>query len=130
MITINGIPVKAWSGVGMIYLATPYNHPSAKVRNARFKIACRIAAFLMREGIFLFCPIAHTHPIAEEGELPKGWDYWQAYDRKMLYRCTELWVAMMEGWDKSEGIRGEVEIAQELGIPIVRFDPLEVLEPK
>lgn len=128
-ITYWGIPIDSWAKAGteLIYLATPYNHPDPEVRADRFRTACRIAAALMREGVLLFCPIAHTHPIAEDGELPKGWDYWRAYDRKMLSGCAELWIAMMDGWEQSEGIRGEIEIAQELGIPIVRFDPRDML---
>ena len=72
----------------------------------------------MRNGVHLFCPIAHTHPIAELGDLPKGWGYWQVYDRVMLRACSELWVVKMEGWDKSEGIKGEIEIAKELGLTV------------
>lgn len=102
----------------LVYLATPYNHPDASVRERRFLTACKVAGHFMRQGVHLFCPIAHTHPIALAGDLPKGWDYWQAYDRAMLSACTELWVVKMEGWQESAGIRGEIEIARELGLKI------------
>jgi hypothetical protein len=72
----------------------------------------------MLKGIHLFCPIAHTHPIALVGDLPKGWEYWQVYDRIMLSSCSELWIVQMKGWEESIGIKGEIEIAKELGIPI------------
>lgn len=114
--------IKQWAGKGLIYLATPYNHASSSVRQRRFEEACRIAASLMGQGLYIFCPIAHTHPIAQMGDLPKGWDFWQTYDRRMLWCCTELWIAEMEGWDRSEGIRGETAVAQELGIPVVYLE--------
>lgn len=102
----------------LIYLATPYNHPDPEVRESRFKVACEVAAHFMRNGVHLFCPIAHTHPIAQAGDLPKGWDYWHDYDYTMLSACSELWVVEIDGWRDSEGIRGEIEIANELDMPI------------
>ena len=67
----------------MIYLASPYSHPDPKVREARWREACRTAAFLMKGGQFVFSPIAHRHPIAEFG-LPGGWEFWERFDREML----------------------------------------------
>src|SRR5687767_6421535 len=99
----------------LIYLATPYNHPDPAIREERFKLACQAAATLMQDGIHLFCPIAHTHPIALAGDLPHGWEYWREYDRMMLDACAELWIVQMDGWDQSEGIKGEIEIAREQG---------------
>lgn len=107
----------------LIYLATPYNHPEPSVCLARFDYACLTASRLMHDGVHLFCPIAHTHPIAVLGNLPCGWDYWQEYDRLMLTACDELWVVQMNGWDRSEGIKGEIGIANELGKRIFYLDP-------
>lgn len=107
----------------LIYLATPYNHPDSRVREERFDQACLIAAALMRDGVHLFCPIAHTHPIALQGNLPCGWDYWQEYDRLMLAACDELWIVQMDGWNRSEGIKGEIGIANELSKRIFYLDP-------
>lgn len=114
--------INKWAGTGLIYLASPYNHADKRVRESRFKEVCRVASVLMGKGLFIFSPISHAHPIALMGKLPHGWEYWQKYDRKMLWCCTELWVVKMEGWDYSEGVKGEIEIAQELGIPIVYLD--------
>lgn len=108
----------------LIYLATPYNHHDSLVREQRFTLACLAAATLMKEGIHLFCPIAHTHPIALQGSLPSGWDYWKEYDRLMLEACHELWIVQMEGWDRSEGIKGEVLIARELDKPVYFLHPV------
>jgi hypothetical protein len=108
----------------LIYLATPYNHLDPAIREKRFILACLAAATLMRDGIHLFCPIAHTHPIALQGDLPCGWEYWQEYDRIMLSACTELWIVQMEGWEQSKGIKGEIQIALELGKGIKYLDPV------
>ena len=102
----------------MIYLATPYTHPLPEVMESRFHAACRIAGKLMAEGDIVFCPIAHTHPIAVRCDLPRDWAYWQRYDREMIAHASKVLVVKMDGWDTSRGIAGEVAIARELGIPV------------
>lgn len=110
--------IAAYVPEGLVYLASPYNHTDPDIREKRFDEVCYYASVLMRQGVKLFCPIAHTHPIAEIGGLPKGWDYWQDYDQLMLAACSELWVAPIDGWNKSVGVAGEIEIAKEKNLPI------------
>ncbi len=102
----------------MIYLATAYSHPDPAVMESRFDTACRVAGKLMADGVVVFSPIAHTHPIAVRCELPRGWDFWIRYDREMLMAADKLVVVCMDGWRESKGIAGEIEIARELGIPV------------
>ena len=102
----------------LIYLASPYSHPDESVRLQRFETVCFVADKLMSEGKHVFSPIAHTHPIAVKGDLPKGWDFWEEFDRKFISACGELWVVMMDGWRESKGVQAEIKIANELGIPV------------
>lgn len=102
----------------LIYLASPYSHADPAVRQQRFETVCFVAANLMREGTHVYSPIAHTHPIALKGDLPKGWDFWEAFDRKMLAACQECWVVMMDGWRESKGVQAEIKIAEEMGLPV------------
>ena len=105
----------------LIYLASPYSSPDEGVCEERFIKACHAAGELMREGIFVYSPIAHTHPIAKFTEgLPTGWDFWEKYDEAMISRCAEVWVLTLPGWSESVGVRAEIEIARRLRIP-VRF---------
>jgi hypothetical protein len=102
----------------LVYLATPYNHPDAEVRERRFREVNRVAGEMMRRGEHVFSPISHTHPIALAGDLPKGWEFWQAYDRAMLRVCVKLTVLMQDGWKESVGVQAEIAIAQEMGLPV------------
>lgn len=102
----------------LTYLAVPYSHQDALVRLWRFEMANTAAARLMGAGEFVFSPISHTHPIALAGNLPLGWDYWEAYDRAILQSCGKIVVLMLPGWEISKGIEGECNIARELGIPV------------
>ena len=83
----------------MIYLATPYSHPDPEVMKARFRQACRIAGELMLAGKVVYCPIAHTHAIAEETGIDRTWEFWERFDRPFIEVCTEVCVAKMDGWE-------------------------------
>lgn len=102
----------------MIYLACPYSSPDRHVRVERFEIANTIAARLMGQGIHVFSPISHTHPIAEAGSLPKDWNFWKEYDLKFMQIVTKLIVIKLEGWEDSIGVQAEIEHAKSMGIPI------------
>jgi hypothetical protein len=68
----------------------------------------------------VFCPIAHSHPIAEQ--MPVGLavdgDFWKRQDAPYIYACDELIVYMLPGWEQSKGIATEIGIAKDRGIPI------------
>lgn len=107
----------------LTYLASAYSHPSAEVREERFRAVCRAAAELMRQGHLVFSPIAHSHPIALAGTLPTDWHFWAAFDRAYLEASRELIVLRLDGWRESVGVTAELAIAAELGIPISYIDP-------
>jgi len=113
----------------MIYLASPYSHPDPAVREARFQAACRQAAEMLRCGIAVFSPIAHTHPIAAYG-LPLEWASWEKYDRVFLEMCSEVWVLTFDGWQESMGVQAEIEIAREMGKPVMLVEPERALNDR
>jgi nucleoside 2-deoxyribosyltransferase len=107
----------------MIYLASPYSDPNPVVMEERFRAACIAAGELMNQGLVVFSPIAHTHPIAVACNLPRGWDYWHQFDLEFIRAADALIVLRLPGWNKSKGIDGELSIARDLCIPIDFIDP-------
>lgn len=107
----------------MLYLAGPYNHPDPHVMELRFEILTEIAAKYINAGTVVYSPITHNHPIAVRHGLPRGWEFWEHFDRTMLSKCNLLGVVKLDGWDKSEGVKAEMAIARELRIPIVFLTP-------
>jgi len=99
------------------YLAVPYTHPDPKVREYRFEMANKIAAYFMKQGRMIYSPISHCHPIAQYG-LPKDWEYWKKYDLLFLKIASQLIIITLKGWTESKGIQKEIEIADLLNIPI------------
>lgn len=105
----------------IIYLACPYTHPDPVIRRARFEIATIVAANLIRQGKIVFSPITMTHPIdgvlaGDQNTL--GSDYWVKFDEAFMRMCSEMMVIKADGWDKSSGIKREIEFFKEHGKPI------------
>jgi hypothetical protein len=107
----------------LVYLAVPYSHPDPRVQEQRFLAVNKVAAKLMLEGVCVFSPISHTHPIAQAGEMPKGWEFWARYDFEILSKCRKLIVLKLGGWDKSVGVTAEIKLATELGLEIEYLEP-------
>lgn len=93
----------------LIYLATPYSSYKFGL-HAAFVDAAKAAATLIKHSVHCYCPIAHTHPIAEYGAIDKlDHTIWLDLDSKMLALCDALVVVNMEGWEISKGVRFEVD---------------------
>lgn len=107
----------------LTYLAGPYSHPERAVRVQRFEALNRAAAVLMAAGEHVYSPISHTHPIAEAGSLPLGWDFWEQYDRIYLGMSRRVVVLTLDGWRDSKGVTAELAIAAELGLPVEYMAP-------
>lgn len=81
----------------LIYLASPYTGTPEKMLE-RFDLVCEYIAKLMRDGLYVFSPIAHCHPPAQHG-LPTDWQYWQGYCEVMIPKCDILMVLMLDCWN-------------------------------
>ena len=108
----------------LIYLASPYSAPCEALRELRFRQVCAIAGDLLADGHLLYVPIAHSHPIALHSAMrDTAWATWQRLDEKMICRCDEVWVVMLDGWQASVGIAAELSVARDRKIPIRYYDP-------
>lgn len=108
----------------MVYLASPYTNIDILVCIERFHAACRAAAHLMKQGEIVFAPICHSHPIHAIGGLAGDWETWKKFDEAMIRRCDKIIVLTLDGWERSVGIKAELEIAEMLCLPIEYMDPV------
>jgi len=102
----------------LIYLASPYSHPSKKIMHDRFEKVLRLAAYLIRKGMFVFSPIAYGHVMAGKYKMPTDWKYWLAFDEKLISKCDKLMVLKLKGWNKSKGVQAEIKIDKKYKIPV------------
>lgn len=103
-----------------VYLASPYSHPEASVRDERHRLACKKTAQYINKGLAVFCPIAHTHHVADhmDEKLRMDFDLWMKVDLPMVRMAKELHVLCIDGWRSSRGVTREIEYASLLGIPV------------
>lgn len=114
------------------YLATPYSKYPGGIEEA-FKVACRAAADLIRAGVRVYSPIAHTHPIAIHGEInPYAHEIWLPADEPFMRAARGLIVLRAESWERSHGVGVEIETFRKMERPVVYMDegvvPAEVLQ--
>jgi hypothetical protein len=112
------------------YLATPYTKYPAGIVQA-FRDACTVAARLVKGGVSVYSPIAHTHPIAIHGEIdPLDLSIWIPFDHAMLEVSDALVIAKMLTWEQSYGIKHEVEFFHKANKPVYHLDvhKMELLE--
>ena len=111
-----------------IYLACPYSDDLSYVRHKRFTAVSRIAAILVKAGLLVYSPISMTHPMATYGNMDGTWETWEKMDEWMLGLCDELWVLKLDGWAQSIGVKVEVGLAYERGMPVQFFTTKEIEE--
>lgn len=110
-----------------IYIACPYSHPEPEIQKERFEDVTEYAAQLT--GLFtdrplvVYSPITHSHAMQAIGGLEGGWNHWHHIDETFLKLCKEMHVLQLEGWEKSTGVKAEIKIAEENGIPVRYIDP-------
>ena len=106
------------------YLATPYAHRTARIRNLRAKAACRIVGTLMKNNIKVFSPIVHNHQLKVSGLL-KHWshDDYMAYDAAFMATAHSLIIGILPGWEVSVGVELEQKEFRAQRKPILKYDP-------
>ena len=110
----------------LFYLATPYSkYPHGL--DAAFRLACEQSGLLIRAGIPVFSPIAHTHPVAMAcGMDPLDHKIWLPADAPMMAAATGLIMLRAESWELSYGMSKEREEFEAAGKLIVWMDPGKV----
>jgi len=115
---------------GYVYLATPYSrYPAGKVEAHR--MACVLAGSLIKAKIPTFCPIAHSHAIAQiAGIDPDSHEIWLPADQFFIDGAYGIVVALMRGWQESTGVQYEIAEFKKAHKPIFYLDPeMGVISP-
>lgn len=113
---------------GFWYLATPYSRYQRGIGLA-FLAACRAAAWLVHRGVRIYCPIAHTHPVALAGGIdPLDHAVWLPADRPFMAAAHGLIVCRLDGWAESYGIGEEIKVFLKAGKPVIHWQPPAAVE--
>lgn len=106
----------------LVYLGTPYSkYPTGL--EAAFRDAAALAAKLLKMGIKVYSPIAHTHPIAQYGQIdPLDHSIWLPFDQAIMDKAGAMLVAKMPGWRESKGIAHEIGVFAQAEKPVFYLD--------
>ena len=112
-----------------LYLACPYSHPDARVRQDRWLAVSKAAAWLMTHGTgqgplpVVFSPISMGHPISVTGKLEGSYDLWQNTCLRLLSASDILIILTLDGYLESLGCKAEFDFATAEGIPTYTMTP-------
>lgn len=101
----------------LYYLASPYSHESHAVMSQRAETVTRAAVDLLKQGIFVFAPIAYNAPW-EKYNVPGDWTFWSDFDKAFISRMDAVVVLKIGGWEDSAGVAAEIAFAEENSIPV------------
>ena len=106
-------------------MSSPYSHPDEKVREENYLKVAKLVNKLILKGEVAISPIAYGHNLLSVGEdeMPGDWNFWKNFCLTLLDKCDEVYVYKIPGWDKSGGVREEIEYATDKGIRITYVDP-------
>lgn len=101
-----------------VYLAIPYSG----MEESSYHQATKATAKFMNDGINVFSPITHSHPLHKEYNMPGTWNFWQKVDYQYLDWADEVYVIVPEeGYDKvlnSTGVQAEMAYAKHQDKPV------------
>lgn len=96
----------------MIFLASPYAHESESVRAGRAKSSWHAAGWLVaryREAVYPAVGVGHNlHQYANLGPSFADWTF---QNDTMIASCEKFFILAIDGWDTSEGVTHETDLA-------------------
>jgi hypothetical protein len=109
------------------YLASPYSqYKDGPGLYWACQNACYASGLLIKNGIMVFSPIAHTHTIAEICLLPSDHQFWLRFDAAFVQVCDGLIVLKTHEWELSKGVAHEIKCFTEAHKPIFYMEPNKV----
>ena len=96
----------------------PYSDPAMRVVNTRMAIYCREMAKYVLRGECVIGVLFFHYALPHEPKLGSDWAAWKSYSEALILKCAKVRVIMVHGWDKSTGVKGEIEFAEAHGIPV------------
>ena len=103
------------------YLASPYSHVDPIVREHRYLLTRNSVGKLLSVGVQVISPIVHWHAAAVAADLPTDFGFWQPSCLTLLDHCDGLLQFTLDGWEKSEGMAGEVAHAFARSKPVIAY---------
>ncbi len=107
---------------GFWYLGSPYSkYPDGTT--AAFVAVCIATGWLIGQGVRVYSPIAHTHPVAMHAHMdPLDHEIWMPADEPMMDAAGGLLILKLDTWRDSKGLQIEEQTFRAAGKPVVYVD--------
>lgn len=114
----------------MIFVSIPYNHPDPAVIDRRVEVLIDYTAKLLAQGHVVSSPVLVYHQVVKKYPhlfTDVEYFFWEQASCQQLKSCDVVHLLMMEGWDKSTGVKLELGWADKLCIPVKQIPmPLDL----
>lgn len=96
----------------VVFVACPYTNPNPEITEGN--IVCleqTLASLLVKYPHKTFInPLAMHHVAKYNQDIPTDYPFWQRHSRALIDVCDEfLLMDHIDGWDRSVGVRDEME---------------------
>jgi hypothetical protein len=107
------------TGIKQVYVISPYKHEEEGIMEARYFAALGACGEMIMEGFLVLSVIVHCHPIAHHFDLPRGHEYWEAYDNSFIMKWAEAgYVLRFRDWSKSKGVKKDIGVFTDARKPV------------
>lgn len=107
----------------MTYVSIPYSDSDPAIRQRRMVTFWKACAYLTRQGKAVLSPMTLEPMVMADPTLSTEWDAWKAYAEFLMALCSEMVIVTTDGWTESSGVQGEIIMADQLGLRVVKLDP-------
>lgn len=104
------------------FVAGPFNGTEEE-KEFRTKRIAEYCVKLFNDGFSPISALLMGLSFAKYGSLPIDTETWKKFSENMLNGCSELHVLTLPGWDKSSGVKIEINRALQMGLKIVYINP-------
>jgi hypothetical protein len=100
-----------------LYLASPYSNSDPDKQRRNYDFVFNFVGELVNSyqpRVIVFSPIVYAHELADRFSLPVGVDFWWPMNQNFIQWCNWFGIYQLPGWDRSEGVRRELDYARSL----------------
>lgn len=95
-----------------IFVISPYTSASRSIVALRVLEADLYIGELVRQGKVAYSTVSAMDHVTDICNLPNDWAYWKHHCEQMIASTYEVHVLCLDGWEESEGVQAEIEIAK------------------
>lgn len=109
----------------MKFFSGPYSDSDPNVVDERMRLFYETVANLSAKHVYGTSPLLLVPCLKYNKSLGSDYSFWKDYCEQLITICDELIVFdHIPGWDKSSGVKAEIEFAISLGIKVTMYSQM------